>query len=110
MVMGIIGGVYALMVGLIGANRIVADLSSNSYSSVIYGSMGLLLVLAPPIIGLVGAAIVRNQARIGSSLMGVSGIIMVVLTIIFPRGYILVPSATLFVAGTIVGAIGKSQS
>ncbi|HEY9666858.1 MAG TPA: hypothetical protein V6C91_08630, partial [Coleofasciculaceae cyanobacterium] len=84
MVLGIIGGVYGLMVGLIGGG-IVAALFSNA--SLIYSGIALLLALIPPIIGVVGAAIVRNKALLGSSLMGISGIVLVALGIItFPLG------------------------
>ncbi len=108
MVLGIIGGVYGLMVGLIGGG-IVAALVSNA--SLSYSGIALLLALVPPIIGVVGAAIVRNKALLGSSLMGVSGIVLAAVVIItFPFGVALVPPAALFIAGAIVGAIGKFQS
>jgi hypothetical protein len=109
MVLGIIGGVYGLMVGLIGGGITAALLSSNA--SLIYSGIALLLALAPPIIGVVGAALVRNKPLLGSSLMGVSSIVMGALGIItFPLGSALVPPAALFLAGAIVGAIGKFQS
>ena len=121
MVLGIIGGVYGLMVGLIGGGITAALLTSNtsltsktsltSNTSLIYSGIALLLALTPPIIGVVGAAIVRNKALLGSSLMGVSGIVMGVLGFItFPFGFALLPPAALFLTGAIVGAIGKFQS
>jgi hypothetical protein len=108
MVLGIIGGVYGLITGLIGGG-IVATLLSNA--SLSYSGIALLLALVPPIIGLVGAAIVRNKTLLGSTLMGISGIVLAALVIItFPLGFIFVLPAALFLAGAIVGVIGKFQS
>jgi hypothetical protein len=111
MVLGIIGGVYGLMVGFIGGGITAAFLSSSSNASLIYSGIALLLALAPPIIGVVGAAIVRNKPLLGSSLMGVSSIVMGALGIItFPLGFALVPPAAFFLVGAILGVIGKFQS
>jgi hypothetical protein len=110
MVLGIIGGVYGLIMGLIGGGITAAFLSSSSNASLIYSAIALLLGLAPPIIGVVGAAIVRNKPLLGSSLMGVSSIVMGTLGFIFPLAFVLAPPAAFFLVGAILGAIGKFQS
>jgi len=114
MVLGIIGGVYGLMVGLIGGGGITAAfLSSSSSTSLLYSGIALLIVLAlaAPIIGVMGAAIVRNKPLLGSNLMGGSGIVMGALgLIIFPLSFPLVPPAAFFLVGAILGVIGKFQS
>jgi hypothetical protein len=112
MVLGIIGGVYGLMMGLIGGGITAALLYSSNNASVIliYSGIALLLGLAPPIIGVVGAAIVRNRPLLGSSLMGVSSILMGALGFMFPLGFVLAPPVVFFLVGAILGVIGKFQS
>jgi hypothetical protein len=108
MVLGIIGGVYGLMTGLIGGGIVAALLSNASLS---YSGIALFFALVPPIVGIVGAAIVRKKTLLGSTLMGISGIVLVALVIItFHLGFIFIFPTALFIAGAIVGVIGKYQS
>lgn len=108
MVLGIIGGVCGLMVG---GGITVAFLPSPSNTSLIYSGIFLLLALAPPIVGVVGATIVRNKPLLGSSLMGGSGIAMGALGFIsFPLGIPFTFPASFFLVGAILGASGKFQS
>jgi hypothetical protein len=103
MVLGIIGGVY----GLIGG--IVATLLSSAFLN--HSGVVLFLALVLSIVGIVGAAIVRNKTLLGSTLMGISSIVLAALFIItFPSGFTLIFSAALFLTGAIVGVIGKFQS
>lgn len=95
MIVGIIGGVYGLIGGLIGGG-ISAYLTGRA---VVW-----LLALAAPIIGLVGAGLVKNKPLIGSGLMAIGGVGM-----IFANLFGIVPAA-LFIVGAILGAIGKYQS
>jgi hypothetical protein len=113
MVAGIIGGVYGLIVGLLGAYIIAWFLSSIS---LIYSGLGLLLALAPPITGLVGAGIVRKQPLMGSGLMAVAGVMIFAGSFLVgsffgsPSSQVLVLPASLFLVGAILGVIGKFLS
>lgn len=108
MVAGIIGGVYGLIVGLLGAYIIAWSLGSIP---LIYSGLGLLLALAPPITGLVGAGIVRNEPLIGSGLMAVAGVIIFSAIFLGPlSSQPLILPASLFLVGAILGVIGKFLS
>jgi hypothetical protein len=95
MVVGIIGGVYGLIAGFIGG-AISASVTGRG--------LVWLLALAAPIIGVVGAGIVKKKPLIGSALMAVGAVGM-----IFANFFGIVPAA-LFLVGAILGAIGKFQS
>jgi vacuolar-type H+-ATPase subunit I/STV1 len=113
MVAGIIGGVYGLIVGLLGAYIIGWFLSSTS---LIYSGLGLLLALAPPITGLVGAGIVRKEPLMGSGLMAVAGVMSFAGSFLAgsffgpPSSQVLVLPASLFLVAAILGVIGKFLS
>ncbi|MGF1479048.1 MAG: hypothetical protein ACFB4I_06105 [Cyanophyceae cyanobacterium] len=101
MAVGIIGGFYGLIAGFVGGTIGALVLSEASgFGGILYG----LLALAAPIVGLVGAGMVNKKPLFGSSLMAIGGIGMFLVHIfgIFP--------ALFFLAGAILGVIGKYQS
>ena len=80
MVLGIIGGVSSLMAGFFLVVLSTAILLSSDTAliyKITYSGLIVLLAIAPPIIGVVGAAIVRNKPVLGSSLMALSGVAIV---------------------------------
>lgn len=102
MVVGIIGGVYAIIPAILAGTLFGAAIANSSgFLGLLYG----LLTVAAPITGLVGAGIVRKKPLIGSSLMALGGVGMIVFTNVFG----LLQSAFFFV-GAILGLIGKFQS
>ena len=102
MAVGIIGGFYGLIVGFFGG--IIGGAIALSDASGLRGILYGLLALAAPIVGLVGAGMVNKKPLFGSSLMAIGGIGMLLVPIlgIFP--------ALFFLAGAIIGVIGKYQS
>lgn len=121
MVVGIIGGVYGLIAGLIGVAIFVPLLFVSTSTSIIYKVLpwllALLLALAPPITGVVGAGIVRSKPLIGSGLMAAAGIVMIFILltvasvgVLLPMLFFLIPPASLFLVGAILGVIGKFWS
>ena len=107
MVVGIIGGVSGLIIGFFGGIASLLAVASlftgEADAATLVATFSSLLVLAAPIIGLVGAGMVKRKPFFGSSLMAVGGIVML-FTIIgwFP--------AICLLAGAILGVIGKYQS
>lgn len=103
MVVGIIGGVYAILPAILTGTLIGAAIavSSSGFLGLLYG----LLTVAAPIAGLVGAGIVRKKPLIGSSLMALGGVGMIVFTNVF--GFF---QSAFFFVGAILGIIGKYQS
>ena len=107
MVVGIIGGVYGLVIGFFGGIAslfAVANLfTGKAEPATLIGVFSGLLVLAAPIAGLVGAGMVKRKPFTGSGLMAVGGIVML-FTIIG------IGPAIFLLGGAIVGIIGKYQS
>lgn len=77
------------------------------------------MVIAPPIIGTMGAGFVRNKPLVGGSLMAIGGIVMILLgvtalsrfgTLTAPFGFASVPPASFFIIGAVLGVMGRFQN
>ena len=101
MVVGVIGGFYGLIAGFFGG---IFTALAISNSSGLAGILYLLLAVAAPILGLVGAGMVTKKPLFGSSLMAVGGVGMLLVHL-----FGIVP-ALFFLAGALLGVIGKYQS
>lgn len=80
MVLGIIGGVSSLMAGfflvVLGTAILLSSETALIYK-ITYSGLIVLLAIAPPIISVIGAGIVRNKPLLGSSLMALGSVAII---------------------------------
>ncbi len=102
MVLGIIGGIIALLIGLFGftLGQIGSAVGAEG------AGITKVLSLVIPIVGLVGGAIVKGKALIGGSLMLVSAIAIVALLGI--NFFSLLPGIPLLIGG-ILGVTNSKE-